>query len=520
MDEKEKRKMPAIVLVGIGGGGSRILSEGLEKIVRYPHVDRYACLIRAVNASPDKAYQSPSKALDSSSEPHVFILDTSSDPTTEGFYQNIPVKHKISLSSSVQGMSRGAGGRPGRAAKAVLNKEVSETLARELYKPISDIGPAIVVFIHTLDGGTGGGLTPEILQQLAYVLPASTVFWVFSVMPTQTPISLQGPRAVALNVGRMLNTIRRVSDRDYDQIPFECREAIRSLVETKQEDQSYEFRHSRVAMFPMSNQHFSQCLEGQKSVEIREEILNPFPVEMISQALYPFLKYVESTPDEQQWMQKQWPMGPIDIPDIMAGVSPDRPMVLPHLWIDPEPGDKAVVDAAIEDLKNGVIRMTRIEGTTKDGLPDLFSFNGAPCALYEFRASSVYCIPVYPECSKYFDTFGETISDVWFPRLSGKMHFIGGRTGVKVGVINHSANLKPQPIPRPPNTVLGFEHGMLVTLINGGVPSDLLAWLNATKDIMREHRTEDMWELTFYDANDALNEVARYMGIDDWLNKE
>jgi hypothetical protein len=100
------------------------------------------------------------------------------------------------------------------------------------------------------------------------------------------------------------------------------------------------------------------------------------------------------------------------------------------------------------------------------------------------------------------------------------MHFIGGRGGVKVGVINHSANLKPQPIPRPSGNVLGFENGMLVTLINGGVPSDLLSWLNATKDIMREHRTEDMWELTFYDANDALNEVARYMGIDDWLNKE
>jgi hypothetical protein len=241
MNEEQRRKMPAIVLVGVGGGGSRILSEGLEKIVRYPHVDRYACLIRAINAGTDPLL----KDLVGASNPHVFILDTSSDPTTEGFYRNIPLRHKISLSSSVQGMSRGAGGRPGRAAKAVLNEEVSETLARELYKPIAEIGPAIVVFIHTLDGGTGGGLTPEILQQLAYVLPTSTVFWVFSVMPTQTPISLQGPRAVALNVGRMLNIIRRVSDRDFDQIPFECREAIRSLVPVKKEDQSYEFQHSR-----------------------------------------------------------------------------------------------------------------------------------------------------------------------------------------------------------------------------------------------------------------------------------
>lgn len=33
--EKEKRKVPAIVLVGVGGGGSRILSEGLEKIIRH-----------------------------------------------------------------------------------------------------------------------------------------------------------------------------------------------------------------------------------------------------------------------------------------------------------------------------------------------------------------------------------------------------------------------------------------------------------------------------------------------------
>jgi len=506
MVEVAKRRMPAIAMVGVGGGGSRILSEGLEKIHRYPHVDRYACLIKAMNANSD--------------HPNVFVIDTSSDPTTEGFYTNIPPDHKISLSSSIQGMSRGAGGKPGRAAKAVLNEDVSGTLAQQLYKPITGIGPSIVVFIHTLDGGTGGGLTPEIIHQLAYVLPMSTVFWVFSVMPTQTPISMQGPRAVALNVGRLLITLRKVCDRDFDQIPFECREAIRGLVPVRQQDQSYEFQHSRVAVFPMSNQHFAQCLEGQKTIEIREEILNPFPVEMISQALYPFLKYVESTTDEQQWMQKQWPMGPIDIPDIMAGISPDRPFVMPHLWIDPEPGDKAIVDRQIEDLKNGKITLVRIEGTTKVGLPDLFTFNGAPCALYEFRASSVYCIPVYPDGSKYFDDFGNMISDIWFPKISEKMKFIGGRDGKKVGVISHSANLKPQPIPRPRENILDFDNGLLVTLINGAVPADLPAWLMATKQIMIDHRTEDAWEMSFYDANAALNEVARYMGIENWLTSD
>lgn len=352
------------------------------------------------------------------------------------------------------------------------------------------------------------------------MLPSSTVFWVFSVMPTQTPISMQGPRAIALNVGRMLLTVRKISDRDFDQIPFECREAIRALVPVRQEDQSYEFQHSRVAVFPMSNQHFAQCIEGHKSIEIREEILNPFPVEMISQALYPFLKYVESTTEEQQWMQKQWPMGPIDIPDIMAGVLPDRPVVMPYLWIDPEPGDRGIVEQQISDLRDGKINLIRIEGTTKAGLPDLFTFNGAACALHEFRATSVYCIPIYPNGSKYFDQIGDMISDVYFPLLSANMKFIGGRDGRKVGVITHSANLKPQPICKPKENVLGFENGLLVTLINGAVPADLPSWLAATKQIMIDHRTEDVWEMSFYDANDSLNEVARYMGIENWLTRD
>ena len=201
MTETIERKLPPIVLIGVGGGGSRILSEGLEKLQNHSNLDRYACLLSTIRA--DQA------------EPHVFIVDTSSDPKTEGFYTNIPKAHKISLSGSIKGMSRGAGRKPGRAVKAVLNEDVSRTLAEQLYKPISDIGPAIVVFMHTADGGTGGGLTPELIQQLAYVLPQSTVFWVFTVMPTMTSLSLQGPRTVGPNLGKMLKVIRRIAENDY-----------------------------------------------------------------------------------------------------------------------------------------------------------------------------------------------------------------------------------------------------------------------------------------------------------------
>ena len=42
----------------------------------------------------------------------------------------------------------------------------------------------------------------------------------------------------------------------------------------------------------------------------------------------------------------------------------------------------------------------------------------------------------------------------------------------------------------------------------------------ATKDIMKEHKTEDMWELSFYDANDWLNELGNYIGWRDWLTQE
>ncbi|MGA1872518.1 MAG: hypothetical protein ACMUHY_02505, partial [Thermoplasmatota archaeon] len=182
-EEIEERRHPSIVLIGIGGGGSRILSDGVEQIMNYDVVDRYQCLARAIKLHGEK--------------PLAFIVDTSSDPTREGFFENIPDEQKISLSMAARGMSRGAGGRPGRAAKAMLNNDVVENLAENLYAPISREEPAIVVIIHTADGGTGGGLTPEILQHLGYSLPMSTIFWVFTVLPQRTALALQGPRTVA-----------------------------------------------------------------------------------------------------------------------------------------------------------------------------------------------------------------------------------------------------------------------------------------------------------------------------------
>ena len=37
---------------------------------------------------------------------------------------------------------------------------------------------------------------------------------------------------------------------------------------------------------------------------------------------------------------------------------------------------------------------------------------------------------------------------------------------------------------------------------------------------MRDHKTEEMWELSYYDANDFLTEVAHYIGWRDWVNEE
>lgn len=508
-DETDGRKLPSIIIVGIGGGGSRILSEGLEKIVKYQNVDRYNCLTRAIKANTDR--------------PHTYIVDTSADPTTEGFFTNIPSEQKISLSSVVRGMSRGAGGRPGRAAKAVLNEEVVRNLAENLYKPITEIKPAIVVIIHTADGGTGGGLTPEVLQHLGYVLPLSTVFWLFTVLPRQSALSLKGPRTVAPTMGKILKIARRISERDFTKIPYECRTVLNETIQKKETDQSYEFQHSRIAIFPLSNHHFAQCWEGYSRKEIREEVLNPFPIELLSQALYPFLKYVVADPEEQNWMQDNWPLGPIDIPDIMAGLTPERPFVIPHLWIDPRFEDDGEVDIVLKNLYNGIIKLDKMKNEDEDVEEQLglFSFTGSSSGLYEFRATSMYCIPVFPQGSKYFDEFGDLISDIWFPKLSSMLNFIGGRDGIRTGVISHAANLKPQPIPKAPENIeLGFENGLLVTMLFGAVPADLPVWVEATRDIIETHKNEDFWELSYYDATECLRELSLYIGWPEWPNKK
>jgi len=503
----DEQKIPSIVIIGIGGGGSRIISDGLEKIVNYQMVDRYKCLTKAIRANSEK--------------PYVFIVDTSADPTRKGFFDNIPLEQKISLSSAARGMSRGAGGRPGRAAKAVLNDEVVKTLVEKLYKPITDISPAIVVVVHTADGGTGGGLTPEVIHHLAYALPLSTIFWVFTVLPRRNPLSMRGPRTVAPNVGKLLKVARQVarqtSKADFSQIAFNCRTAIDALIERQESDQSYEFNCSRIALFPLSNHHFAQCSKDYGRKEIREEVLNPFPIELLSQALYPFLKYTMASPEEQSWMQENWPLGPIDIPDIMAGLTPERPFILPHLWIDPRIDDEAEIERVLSNFREGNIELDKIENENSEDEFGLFTFTGAPCGLHEFRASSIYCIPIYPECSEYFDYFGDFVSDEWFPKLSGALNYIGGSDGNTTGVISHAANLKPQPVPdAPPELSLGFRNGLLVTLNFGAIPTDLPIWLEATRDILKENKTEDFWELSKFDADAWLRPLSDYLGWKGW----
>jgi hypothetical protein len=504
----EEPEHPPIVLVGIGGGGSRILSDGVEKVLEFQVVDRYQCLSRAIRAT--------------STRPLTFIVDTSSDPTRKGFFENIPAEQKISLSVAAKGMSRGAGGRPGRAAKAMLNADVVENLSKNLYLPIADVGPAIVVIIHTADGGTGGGLTPELLQHLAYCLPMSTIFWVFTVLPQRTALSLQGPRTVAPVMGKLLKTARKVSQKDYTHIQYKSREIIDRYVERREADQSYEFQHSRVAIFPLSNQHFAQCWgEAFSKREIREEVLNPFPIEVLSQALYPYLKYAVADPAEQTWMQQNWPLGPIDIPDIMAGLTPERPVVVPHLWIDPRVGDEEDTKRVMDNLLNGVIHLEQLDVIGDDGIPDLFTFTGSSAPIFESRVTSVYCIPIYPDGSEYFDEISEFVGDDWFPRLSGKLNFITGMKGLKLGVISHAANLKPQPIPGPiEGGKLGFDNGILVSLLFGAIPDDFPIWLEATREIVSDHKTEDFWEITGYDSNDWLRELSTYIGWSHWPTKK
>ncbi len=512
-DIQSAMKHPAIVLVGIGGGGSRILSDGMQKVLEYQVVDRYNLLARAIRASSER--------------PLTYIVDTSTDPLREGFFENIPPAQKISLSQAARGMSRGAGGRPGRAANAILNNDVVENLALNLYKPISEIQPAIVVIIHTADGGTGGGLTPEILQHLGYYVPASTVFWVFTVFPQRSALALKGPRTVAPVMGRLLKVARKISDRDFSSIPWESREIIDRHIVKQQADHSFEFQHSRVAIFPISNQHFAQCWKNlaggakREEKEIREEVLNPFPIELLSQALYPFLKYAVAEPEEQRWMQEHWPLGPIDIPDIMAGITPERPFVIPHLWIDPRIDDDKATAAVIDDLVKGVIRIEQIDVIGDDGVPDLFTFTGSSAPLYEARTTTIYCIPVYPDGSAYFGTISDFVGDAWFPRMSARLKFITGREGLKVGIISHAANLKPQPIPGPEaGAKLGFKDGLIVTLLFGAIPEDLPVWLESTRDIVETYRTDDFWEISGYDANDWLRELSTYVGWTDWPLKK
>lgn len=506
-EENGEPRQPSIVLVGIGGGGSRILSDGLAQIREYDVVDRYQCLARAIRANTER--------------PLCFIVDTSADPTREGFFDNIPPKQKISLSLAARGMSRGAGGRPGRAAKAILNNDVVKNLASNLYKPISEVEPAIVVIIHTADGGTGGGLTPEILQHLGYSLPGSTIFWVFTVLPQRTALSLKGPRTVAPVMGKLLKTARRITNRDFTNIPYQNREVINGSVVRKETDQSYEFSHSRIAIFPVSNHHFAQCWQGTSKKTIREEVLNPFPIELLSQALYPFLKYTVADQDQQTWMSQNWPLGPIDIPDIMAGLTPERPLVIPHLWVDPRIFEVEATDGAVSNMMGGRIDLEQIDVLLDDGIPDLFTFTGTSASLFENRATSIYCIPVYPEGSEYFDDFSDFVGNEWFPKVSGRLNFITGREGLKFGIISHAANLKPQPIPGPvEGGKLGFENGLLVTLLFGAIPEDLPIWLESTRDIVEGYKTEDFWEIGSYDANEWLRELATYIGWGDWPFKK
>ena len=349
----------------------------------------------------------------------------------------------------------------------------------------------------------------------------STIFWVFTVLPKRSALSLQGPRTVAPTMGKLLKIARRISRRDFTQIPFRCREVINSVIEVGKLDQSYEFQHSRIAIFPLSNHHFSQCMKDFGRKQIREEVLNPFPIELLSQALYPYLKYNVATEEERSWMQEHWPLGPIDIPDIMAGLTPERPFVIPHLWIDPKIWDQDAMKLILDDLENGKIQLEKEKcGCDEDDL-GLFTFNGSSAGLYEFRATSVYCIPIYPEGSEYFEEFGDFIADMWFPGLSGRMNFITGKQGLKLGVISHAANLKPQPIPTPSNDIdIGFKNGMLVSLLFGAVPKDIPIWLESTRDIIEGYKTADFWELSGYDARNWLNELAGYIGWTDWPYKK
>ncbi|MCU0799866.1 MAG: hypothetical protein MUC62_09390 [Candidatus Thermoplasmatota archaeon] len=127
---------------------------------------------------------------------------------------------------------------------------------------------------------------------------------------------------------------------------------------------------------------------------------------------------------------------------------------------------------------------------------------------------------MYPKGSRYFDDIANYVSDEWFPKLSSKLKYITGREGLRIGVISHSANLKPQPLPSPrEGKKLGFDNALLVTLLFGAIPDDLPIWLESTRDIIDGYKTEEMWEISGYDAMEWLREVATYLGWTDWPYK-
>ena len=45
-------------------------------------------------------------------------------------------------------------------------------------------------------------------------------------------------------------------------------------------------------------------------------------------------------------------------------------------------------------------------------------------------------------------------------------------------------------------------------------------WLEATRDILEDHKHEDFWEISYYDANDFLRELAFYIGWPEWPHKK
>jgi len=490
---------PRIVLLGIGGGGSRILSEGIAKFLQYKQLDRYRSILDATGGFTKR--------------PYWYLVDTSVDPLQPGFYPSIPRENRVSLSKLVDGVSRGAGGKPGRAADAMRSDAVAGILAEELYKPFRAISPSIVVLIHSADGGTGGGLTPELLLQLGYALPESTVFWVFSVLPIQSELALSGPRTVGCALGRLLQVARNVSDERFDEIPFVCREAIDRLQGHRPTDGGYNFEHSRVALFPLSNDHFAQCWEDRKEVEIRHELLNPFPLEILGVTLHPYLRYHYSDPKEQAWMQDNWPLGPVDIPDIMAGISKERPFVVPHVWFDPSDWSEEAMTRVVAAAAEGKISYVK-EDFDATGRFRPFDFTGAGTAFEAFGATRVYCLPTYPQGSPVFDDIQSLVSNRWFPLMASKMKYFSVMEG-GTGHVTHAANLKPQPFPAStPDHQLDFDRGMLVSLLFGAVPADFPVWIRATTSIIAKRETEAYWEIPTADAHKILLDLAKYSGMD------